>query len=552
MTATTENNEKGLPLEKAETVTEQQDSESDFRLWQQLPVFIAMGLAIFILGLDNTIVSTAMPTISNEFHSLTDIGWYGSAYQLTTCSTQFLFGKLYTMFRVKWLLVISVAILEIGSIVCATAPNSAAFIVGRAIAGCGASGVLNGVLIAGSHTVPLRWRPIFNSTVGGLECIAMIVAPVIGGALTTYVTWRWCFWLNLPVGGFTLAVLIFVFKQPPSPKGGDESLLSKIKQLNIPSLLVFTGSVVCLLLALQWGGTTYPWSSRQVVAPLVVAGVSFAAFLAYETLRKDEAMIPRSVILNRTAGLCMLYAFCSSAGFNVLDYFLPIWFQAIKGATAAKSGQMLLPSIIGLSVVAISSGFILSAIGYYTPLMLLGSAMMAIGFGFLATFQPSTTHAAWIGWQVMVGIGTGLSFPQPWSATQTALAAKDVPLGLAGVGFAISFAAAVSISVSQNVFTNLLREGLQAGVIPGVDAGDVIQQGATGFLQHIAENERESVLVIYNSAVTSCFWLPAAAACVGFVAALGMNWNSVKGKQKKGDEEEKKKKETGSERELVA
>ncbi|KAJ5508768.1 hypothetical protein N7527_010911 [Penicillium freii] len=550
MTATTENSEKGLPLEKAETVAEQPDSETDFRLWQQLPVFIAMGLAIFILGLDNTIVGTATLMISNEFHSLTDIGWYGSAYQLTTCSMQFVFGKLYTMFRVKWLLVISVVILEIGSIVSAAAPNSAAFIVGRAIAGCGASGILNGVLIAGSHTVPLRWRPIFNSTVGGLECIAMIVAPVIGGALTTYVTWRWCFWLNLPIGGFTLAVLIFVFKQPPSQKGVDESLLSKIKQLNTPSLFVFTGSIVCLLLALQWGGTTYHWSSGQVVAPLVVAGVSFAMFLAYETLRKDEAMIPRSVILNRTAGLCMLYAFCSSAAINVIDYFLPIWFQAIKGATAAKSGQMLLPSIIALSVVAISSGFILSAIGYYTPLMLLGSAMMAIGFGFLTTFQPSTTHAAWIGWQVMLGMGTGLSFPQPWSATQTALAAKDVPLGLAGVGFAISFAAAVSISVSQNVFTNLLRKGLQAGAIPNVDAGDVIRQGATGFLQHIAESERESVLVIYNSAVTSCFWLPVAAACVGFVAALGMNWNSVKGKEKEGDEEEKK--ETGSEREPVA
>ncbi len=104
----------------------------------------------------------------------------------------------------------------------------------------------------------------------------------------------------------------------------DEPFWSKIKQLNIPSLLVFTDSVVCLLLALQWGGTTYPWSSGQVVAPLVVAGVSFAAFLAYETLRKYEAMIPHSVILNRTAGLCMLYAFCSSAAFNVIDYFVSL------------------------------------------------------------------------------------------------------------------------------------------------------------------------------------------------------------------------------------
>ncbi|KAJ5908934.1 hypothetical protein N7495_001616 [Penicillium taxi] len=550
MPTNTENNEKALPLEKAETVPEQQDPEPepDFSLWQQLPVFIAMSLGIFILGLDNTIVGTATPTISDEFNSITDIGWYGSAYQLTTCSTQFMFGKLYTMFRVKWLLVISVVILELGSIVSAAAPNSAAFIVGRAIAGCGASGVLNGVLIAGSTTLPLRWRPIFNSTVGGLECIAMIVAPVIGGALTTDVTWRWCFWLNVPIGGFTLAILIFVFKQPPDQKGKDESSMSKIKKLNIPSLLIFTGSIVCLLLALQWGGTTYPWNSGKVIAPLVVAGVSFAAFLAYESFREGEAMIPRSIIFNRTAGLCMLYAFCSSAAFNIIDYYLPIWFQAIKGATAVQSGEMLLPSIIGLSVVAISSGFILSFIGYYTPLMLLGSTMMAIGFGFLTTFEPSTTHAAWIGWQVMLGMGTGLAFPQPWSAIQTALPEKDVPLGLAGVGFGVSFAAAVSISICENVFTNLLRSGLQAAALPGVNADDVIQEGATGFLQHIAVSERESVLRIYDHAVTSCFWLPVAACCVGFVAALGMSWNSVKEKEKESDEE---KKGSGSESEPV-
>lgn len=200
---------------------------------------------------------------------------------------------------------------------------------------------------------------------------------------------------------------------------------------------------------------------------------------------------------------------------------------------------MLLPSIIGLSVVAISSGFVLSFIGYYTPLMLAGSTMMAIGFGFLTTFKPSTTHAAWIGWQVMLGMGTGLAFPQPWSAIQTALPEKDVPLGLAGVGFGISFAAAVSISICENVFTNLLRSGLQAAALPGVNAEDVIQQGATGFLQHIPVSERASALKIYNHAVTSCFWLPVAACCLGFVAALGMNWNSVKDKEKEGDEEKK-------------
>ncbi|KAE8410912.1 major facilitator superfamily domain-containing protein [Aspergillus pseudocaelatus] len=464
--------------------------EPEMRLWALVPCFFYAGLGYEIYGwgaeagshwitlavgigsmiaqqvaatsTDNTIVGTAAPTLTNEWDSLTDIGWYGSAYRLTTCSTQFLFEKLYEKFCVKWVLVMAVAILEIGSIVSASAPSSATFIVGRAIAGCGSSGILNGVLIAISHTVPLRWRPICNSTVGGLECIAMVVAPVIGGALTTYVTWRWWFWLNLPVGGFTMIVIIFLFKNPECQKFTDEPFFTKIKQLNIMSLLIFTGSVVCLLLALQWGGTTYSWSSGRVIAPLVVAAVSFGGFIAFEVLQKDAATIPRSVILNRTAGLCLVYAFCSSAAFNVTDYFLPIWFQAIKGATAAESGLMLLPSIIGLSIAAISSGFIVSAIGYYIPLMLLGSTMMAIGFGFLTSFTPRTTDSAWIGWQVMLSIGIGLAFPQPWSATQTALDAKDIPVGIAAVGFSISIGAAISISVSQNIFTNLLREGLSS------------------------------------------------------------------------------------------
>ncbi|KAL4939072.1 hypothetical protein BDV06DRAFT_214571 [Aspergillus oleicola] len=519
MAATVDNNEKTINPQETESAAEHQDSSTDFHPWQQLPVFVTMGLAIFILGLaqlpltsllciqDNTIVGTATPTLTNEFYSITDIGWYGSAYRLTTCST---------------------------STVSAAAPNSAAFIVGRAIAGCGSSGILNGVLIAGSHTVPLRWRPIFNSTVGGLECIAMIVAPDIGGALTAYVTWRWCFWLNLPVGGFTMAVIILLFENPLNQKVTDEPLLFKLRQLNIPSLSIFTGSVVCLLLALQWAALHMPGAAGTSSGPLLVAGVSFAAFLAYEIFPRDEATIPRSVILNRTAGLCLLYAFCSSTAFNVIDYFLPIRFQAIKGATAAESGQMLLPLIIGLSVAAISSGFILSTIGYYTPLMLLGSTMMAIGFNFLTSFTFSTTHTSWIGWQVMFSIGIGLSFPQPWSAMQTALAAEDIPVGMAGVGFAISIGAAISISVSQNVFTNLLREGLQAAATLGLDVSDIIEQGATGFLRHVAQDQKVLVLTIYNSAVTRCFWVGVAAACVGLVAALGMNWNSVREEERRG------------------
>lgn len=371
----------------------------------------------------------------------------------------------------------------------------------------------------------------------------MIVAPVIGGALTTYVSWRWCFWINLPVGGATILVLVVLFKNSKNQKIPERSLAFKLKQLNLFALFIFSGSIVSLLLALEWGGSAYPWNSGTIIALLVVAGVSFGVFLAFEIIRKDRATIPSSVLLNRTAGLCVLYAFYSSAAFNVVDYFLPIWFQAIKGASAVESGAMLLPSIIGLAVAAVSSGFIVSFFGYYTPLMLLGSTMMSIGFGFLTTFKPDTGPSAWIGWQVLFGIGIGFAFPQPWTAIQTALSAEDVPVGLSAVSFAISIGAALIISISQNIFTNLLRSGLSA--VSGVDIDGVLSHGATDLLDIVPLSQKDAVSRAYNWAVTRTFFICLAVALLGFVAALFMEWKSVKSPRKSEHPEAQQVKEKG-------
>ncbi|KAK8023800.1 MFS toxin efflux pump [Apiospora rasikravindrae] len=522
-----------------------------------IPLSIAMGLAIFILGLDNTIVGTATPTITNEFHSLTGIGWYGSAYRVTTCSTQFFYGKLYEQFRVKWIFVASVIILELGSIVCASAPTSTAFIIGRAIAGSGASGIVTGVFIyitfgpaaleayLQQHGRGSRVRCDDGSPGGwgrpdDLCELAMVVSGFrIAPEKTVHSLqtplWEPSFWLNLPIGAFTIVIIMLLFKNPENQTIAKCSTVTKLRQLNIPNLFIFTASVVCLLMALEWGGTTYSWSSGRIIALLVVSGALFAGFVGLEAAQKDLATIPTSVVFNKTAGLCLLYAFGASAAFNVVDYFLPIWFQAIKGASAAESGQMLLPSIISLSVAAFSSGFIVSAIGYYTPHMLIGSPLMGIGSGLLTTLTPTSGPAAWIGWQVIFGLGMGFAITQPWSAIQTALAAKEVPLGMSAVSFAISIGAALSTSISQNVFANLLRRGLRD--IPGVDADALIRQGATELLKAVPETEKAQVLDVYNFALTSTFWVCVTLVSLGMLAALCMDWNCVKSAEAAADDE---------------
>lgn len=191
---------------------------------------------------------------------------------------------------------------------------------------------------------------------------------------------------------------------------------------------------------------------------------------------------------------------------------------------------MLLPPIVSLSIAAISSGFIVSVIGYYTPLMLLGSTMMAIGFGFLTSFKPTTGRSAWIRWQVMYGLGMGMIIPQPWSATKTALTAEDIPAGMTAVAFAISTGAALFISISQNIFTNLLRHGLSN--IHDIDVDSIIKQGATNLLQTVPASEKSQVVDVYNFAVTRTFW---SCVAVGMLAALGMDWNSAKKAEKDED-----------------
>jgi MFS family permease len=194
--------------------------------WQQ----IALCLSVFCMALDNTILATAIPRITDQFNSLDDIGWYASAYLLTTCALQLIFSKLYTFYNIKWIYLMSVFIFEIGSLLCGVSPNSTALIIGRAIAGIGGAGIFSGAILIISKTVPLHQRPSYTSAIGSMYGIASVAGPLMGGAFTDRLTWRWCFYINLPFGGVTLLSLSSSSKLPkefePELQVGEHSLTS--------------------------------------------------------------------------------------------------------------------------------------------------------------------------------------------------------------------------------------------------------------------------------------------------------------------------------------
>ncbi|KAF2876553.1 major facilitator superfamily domain-containing protein [Massariosphaeria phaeospora] len=506
--------------------------EADFeypKSWKLAAITLALCLSVFCMALDNTIIATAIPRITDQFQALNDVGWYGSSYLLTTCATQLLFGKFYTFYSIKWVYLSALAIFELGSLVCATAPNSVALIIGRAISGVGAAGIFSGAILIIANTVPLRQRPSYMGLIGGMYGIASVAGPLMGGAFTDHLSWRWCFYINLPFGAITAAFIIPFLSLTRRGQKATATWKQQLRKFDLEGTAVFLPAIVCLLLALQWGGSKYEWSSGRIIALFVIFALLISAFIAIQIWKQEAATVPPRIFSNRTVWGSAWFGAMLGASFFVLVYFLPIWFQAIKGVSATKSGIMNLPAILGLVVVSLICGILVTVTGYYTPFMLLSSVLMAVGAGLLSTFEVDTNSPKWIGYQFIFGAGVGFGMQQTLIAVQTVLEADDVAIGTAVMMFTQTLGGALFISVGQNVFTNQLIKNL-AIAVPELPAGLVLTVGATELKTRIPIESLTGVLSAYNLALRQTFYVSTAAAALSIVGAAFVEWKSMKGK----------------------
>ncbi|KAJ2994926.1 hypothetical protein NUW58_g1419 [Xylaria curta] len=264
---------------------------------------VVMGslcLGIFLFGLDINIIGVAIPSITTEFGSLSDIAWYGSAYMLTITAFQPLFGNLYKFFNTKVIYLISLVIFEVGSAICAAAPTSPVLIFGRAFLGLGAAGILQGALAIITDVVKLEQVPLFQGVVTSSLVVSSTLGPVIGGALTQFVSWRWCFWINIPAGAAViLVVLLFVPLHSSLKEYGDISLSTKLQHMDAVGLILFLGSIASILLVLTWAGQLYSWHDQRIIGLLVGFGI-LTSLLIYWLV---PYMVAGGVICSVGAGL---------------------------------------------------------------------------------------------------------------------------------------------------------------------------------------------------------------------------------------------------------
>ncbi|RAL10653.1 putative MFS aflatoxin efflux pump [Aspergillus homomorphus CBS 101889] len=499
-------------------------------------LIVSAFVAMFLVALDRTIISTAIPKITDEFNSFDDVGWYGSSYLLTCCAFQLLFGKLYKLFSVRIVFLASILLFEVASAICGAAPNSVAFIIGRAICGVGAAGILAGTIMCIIHSVPLQKRPQIQGLFGALFGIASIVGPLIGGAFTSNVTWRWCFYINLPIGGAAMIFIAFCLKIPKQDTTR-VPWVEKLLQLDFLGTTLLVSGVVCLVLALQWGGQTYAWSNGRVVACLVLMGVLLLAFVAVQIFLPKTATLPVRIFSQRSIISGFWQTLCIGSGNYIFVYFLPIWFQSIKGNSAVESGIRLLPMMLSMVVGSIGGGITNSKIGYYTPLAIIGSCIMSVGAGLLTTFKVDTGEGKWIGYQIVYGIGLGLCFQIPNLAAQTVLPKPDVPFGLALMLFGQLIGAAVFVSVGENILANQLVKRLSG--LPGFNPKLVTSGGVTELLNTMPANLHDTVLHSYNEALRKVFQAGLIISCLTVLGAATLEWKSIKKGQPKPDAESK-------------
>ena len=281
-------------------------------------------------------------------------------------------------------------------------------------------------------------------------------------------------------------------------------------------------------LALQFGGQTDHWSSSRIIGLLTGAGITLVVFLFWQRRRGDRALIPPNIMLQRSVAASCGVAFFSYSTLLLHIYYLPIWFQGIKGDSPVTSGIHMIPYVAANALFSLLAGIYVTKIGYFAPPAIVGCAISIAGSALLSTLQVNTASSKWIGYEIVVSVGLGIAIQQGFVAVQTVLPLDQLPMGTAAVTSFQSLGGAVFVSVGNSIVQNKLVSAADASPIPGVDIHAVVAAGATQFRSFVPEASLSAFLEAYNYALQRVFIAAIATSGLAFLAALGLEWKSVR------------------------
>lgn len=457
-------------------------------------------LAMLMAALDQTIVATALPTIAGQFGQLEGMSWVVTAYLLTSTATSPLFGKMSDLYGRKRLMQAAIALFVIGSAACGLAQSMTQLVMFRGLQGMGGGGLMALAFTIIADVVAPRERGRYQGYIAGVFAISSVTGPLLGGLLTEHLSWRLIFLVNIPIGIAAYAMTNRALSRLGSGRRGH--------RIDYVGAALMVAAVVCLLLALTWGGSSYAWTS-PVILGLAAAALVLLALLVVQELRVPEPVLPPRMFRSRIVKLCCAAVAVTAAVMFAGIVFLPLHLQMVREVGASNSGLMMLPMMLGVVTGSTLSGRLLTRTGRYRVVPIIGISFAAAAYGMLAAF-PALPTVGYLGVLAVLGIGVGTVMPTLMTVVQNAVDRHDLGAATSAVGFFRSLGASLGIALFGTILSGAAEAALskRSPGVAGLDLGHVIDRGPEA-VRALPPELRQFVLAAFAHAFDTLFLVTA-------------------------------------------